>query len=89
MKFINNKIIYSPGKASNAGGVAVSGLEIEQNKKGEKWSFEEVDNRLKDIMATIFRNCYKTAKDLKDEYNLIKGANNYAFIGIAEKMLKR
>ena len=89
MKFINNKSIYSPGKASNAGGVAVSGLEIEQNKKGEKWSFEEVDSRLKDIMATIFRNCYKTAKDLKDEYNLIKGANNYAFIGIAEKMLKR
>ena len=89
MKFINHKVIYSPGKASNAGGVAVSGLEIEQNKKGEKWSFEEVDNRLKGIMATIFRNCYKTAKDLKDEYNLIKGANNYAFIGIAEKMLNR
>ena len=89
MKFISNRVIYSPGKASNAGGVAVSGLEIEQNKKGEKWSFEEVDNRLKGIMATIFRNCYNTAKDLKDEYNLIKGANNYAFIGIAEKMLNR
>ena len=87
--FIKNKIIYSPGKASNAGGVAVSGLEIEQNKKGEKWSFEEVDNRLKEIMSTIFKNCYNTAKDLGDEYNLVKGANNYAFIGIAEKMLKR
>ena len=87
--FIKSKVIYSPGKASNAGGVAVSGLEIEQNKKGEKWSFEEVDNRLKGIMAIIFRNCYNTAKDLNDEYNLIKGANNYAFIGIAEKMLKR
>ena len=87
--FIKNKVIYSPGKASNAGGVAVSGLEIEQNKKGEKWSFEKVDNRLKDIMATIFNNIYKTAKDLNDEYNLVKGANNYAFIGIAEKMLKR
>ena len=87
--FIKNKIIYSPGKASNAGGVAVSGLEIEQNKKGEKWSFEEVDNRLKGIMSTIFNNIYKTAKDLGDEYNLVKGANNYAFIGIVEKMLKR
>ena len=87
--FIKNKVIYSPGKASNAGGVAVSGLEIEQNKKGEKWSFEKVDERLKGIMATIFQNCYKTAKDLNDEYNLVKGANNYAFIGIAEKMLKR
>ena len=87
--FIKNKVIYSPGKASNAGGVAVSGLEIEQNKKNEKWSFEKVDNRLKDIMSTIFNNIYKTAKDLGDEYNLVKGANNYAFIGIAEKMLKR
>ena len=87
--FIKNKIIYSPGKASNAGGVSVSGLEIEQNKKGEKWSFEEVDNKLKDIMSTIFKNIYKTAKDLGDEYNLVKGANNYAFIGIAEKMNNR
>ena len=85
--FINNKVIYSPGKASNAGGVAVSGLEIEQNKKNEKWSFEEVDNKLKNIMSTIFNNIYKTAKELGDEYNLVKGANNYAFIGIAEKMI--
>ena len=87
--FIKNKIIYSPGKASNAGGVAVSGLEIEQNKKNEKWSFEKVDERLKGIMSTIFNNIYKTAKDLGDEYNLVKGANNYAFIGIANKMLDR
>ena len=87
--FIKNKVIYSPGKASNAGGVAVSGLEIEQNKKNEKWSFEKVDNRLKDIMSNIFNHIYKTAKDLGDEYNLVKGANNYAFIGIAEKMLNR
>ena len=87
--FIKNKVIYSPGKASNDGGVAVSGLEFEQNKKGEKWSFEKVDERLKGIMATIFNNCYKTAKELNDEYNLVKGANNYAFIGIAEKMLKK
>ena len=88
-RFIANKVIYSPGKASNAGGVAVSGLEIEQNKAGEKWSFEKVDNRLKEIMGSIFANIYKTAKDLGDEYNLVKGANNYAFIGIAEKMLAR
>ena len=87
--FIKNEVIYSPGKASNAGGVAVSGLEIEQNKKGEKWSFEKVDNRLKDIMSNIFNNIYKTAKDLNDPYNLVKGANNYTFIGIAEKMLAR
>ena len=85
--FIKNKVIYSPGKASNAGGVAVSGLEIEQNKKNEKWTFEQVDGRLKQIMSTIFLNIHKTAKDLGDEYNLVKGANNYAFVGIAEKML--
>ena len=88
-KFIGNKVIYSPGKASNAGGVAVSGLEIEQNKKNEHWTFEEVDNKLKEIMTNIFNNIWKTAKELGDEYNLVKGANNYAFIGIAEKMLKR
>ena len=87
--FIKNKVIYSPGKASNAGGVAVSGLEIEQNVKNEKWSFETVDHRLENIMSNIFNNIYKTAKDLGDEYNLVKGANNYAFIGIAEKMLNR
>ena len=87
--FIKNKVIYSPGKASNAGGVAVSGLEIEQNKKGEKWSFDDVDNRLQGIMSNIFNNIYQTAKELGDEYNLVKGANNYAFKGIADKMLNR
>ena len=87
--FIKNKVIYSPGKASNAGGVAVSGLEIEQNKKGEKWSFDDVDNRLKDIMFNIFTNIYNEAKKLGDEYNLVKGANNYAFRGIADKILAR
>ena len=87
--FIKNKVIYSPGKASNAGGVSVSGLEIEQNVKGEKWSFDEVDNRLKGIMSNIFSNIYKMAKELGDEYNLVKGANNYAFEGIARKMLSR
>ena len=87
--FIKNKVIYSPGKASNAGGVAVSGLEIEQNVKGEKWSFEVVDNRLKGIMSTIFNNIYKTAKELGDEYNLVMGANNYAFLGLAKKMKEK
>lgn len=87
--FIKNKVIYSPGKASNAGGVSVSGLEIEQNKKNEKWSFEKVDNRLKEIMSTIFNNIYRTAKELGNEYDLVSGANNYAFIGIANKMLAK
>ena len=87
--FIKNRLIYSPGKASNAGGVSVSGLEIEQNKVNEKWSFEKVDNMLKDIMSNIFKNVYKTAKELGDEYDLVKGGNNYAFIGIANLVLAR
>lgn len=87
--FVKNKVIYSPGKASNAGGVAVSGLEIIQNVNNEKWSFEEVDSKLKGIMSNIFKNCYETAKELNDEYNLVKGANNYSFKNIANKMLKR
>ena len=87
--FIKNKVIYSPGKASNAGGVSVSGIEIEQSKLGKKYTFIEVDDRLKDIMATIFNNIYNTAKELNDEYNLVKGANNYAFKGICEKMLNQ
>ena len=87
--FIRNKVIYIPGKAANAGGVSVSGLEIEQNVKGEHWTFDEVDNRLKGIMSNIFKNIHQTAKDLGDEYNLVKGANNYAFIGVANKMIDR
>ncbi len=87
--FIKNKVIYSPGKASNAGGVATSGLEIIQNNANEKWSFEKVDNRLQDIMKNIFTNIYKTACDLGDKYNLVKGANNYAFIKIADMMIEQ
>lgn len=82
--FLKNRIMYSPGKASNAGGVATSGLEIIQNVKGEKWTFEQVDNRLSDIMKDIFKNCYQTAQKLGDEYDLVKGANNYSF----EKLLQ-
>lgn len=87
--FISNKIIYTPGKASNAGGVSVSGLEIIQNINNEKWSFEVVDNKLKKIMNNIFDNIYNTALKLNDPYNLVKGANNFAFNGIANKMIKR
>lgn len=87
--FIENKIIYTPGKASNAGGVSVSGLEIIQNNKNEKWSFEKVDNELKNIMENIFKNIYDMALSLNDPYNLLKGANNYAFVGICNKMLER
>lgn len=81
--FIKNKILYSPGKASNAGGVATSGLEIIQNTKNEKWSFKEVDHKLSEIMKNIFDNCYATAEKLGNKFDLVKGANNYSF----EKLL--
>ena len=81
--FIKNKVLYSPGKASNAGGVATSGLEIIQNTKNEKWSFEEVDHKLSEIMKNIFDNCCATAEKLGNKFDLVKGANNYSF----EKLL--
>ena len=87
--FIDNKIIYSPGKASNAGGVAVSGLEIIQNVNNEKWTFEEVDKRLDDIMHNIFNNIYQQAKELNAPYDLVKGANNFAFNKVARLMIAR
>ena len=79
-----NGIYYVPGKASNAGGVAVSGLEIEQNKKGESWSFEKVDNRLKGIMENIFLNAYNTAKKDGKDNDFVYGANKYAYDKLEE-----
>lgn len=87
--FQDNKVIFSPGKASNAGGVAVSGLEMSQNSLRLSWTFEEVDKRLKDIMENIFDNSYKTAKEYGDEENLLLGANIFGFIKVAEAMLKQ
>lgn len=77
-------IYYVPGKASNAGGVTVSGLEIEQNNKGEKWSFERVDKRLKDIMENIFLNIYNKAKEDNKGYDFVYGANKYAYDKLLE-----
>lgn len=87
--FIKNKVIYIPGKAANAGGVATSGLEIKQNVLGEVWSFEKADSELKNIMHQIFSNIYKEAKHLGNIYDLVKGANNYAFRGIAQLIIER
>ena len=82
--FHMNNIYYVPGKASNAGGVAVSGLEIEQNKKNEHWSFEEVDARLKGIMENIFLNIYNTAKKDNKGNDFVYGANKYAYDKLIE-----
>lgn len=82
-----NKVLFAPGKASNAGGVAVSGLEMSQNSERLSWSFEEVDNKLKQIM----QNIYKQAKDASIEYkqdgNIVAGANIAGFKKVAEAMI--
>jgi glutamate dehydrogenase (NADP+) len=83
--FIDNDVIYLPGKASNAGGVAVSGLEMIQNANHEHWSFEEVNQRLKTIMVTIFHNVSETARDFGSPNDFVMGANTYSFIIIQKE----
>ncbi len=85
--FMDNKVLYAPGKAANAGGVAVSALEMSQNSMRTQWSSEEVDEKLKGIMAGIFKNITMTAKEYGDEDNLVKGANIAGFIKVANAML--
>ena len=84
--FIKNKIQYAPGKASNAGGVAVSGLEMAQNSLKYTWSREVVDGKLKEIMSDIHTSCLKHGTD-KDYINYVKGANIAGFVKVADAML--
>ena len=81
-----NKVLFAPGKASNAGGVAVSGLEMAQNSLRYSWSREEVDEKLKEIMIKIHKKCLKYGKT-KDFIDYGKGANISAFIKVADAML--
>ncbi len=84
--FLSSKIMYAPGKASNAGGVATSGLEMTQNSMRLPWSREEVDARLHQIMKDIHSTCVKYGKD--GEYiNYVKGANIGGFIKVADAMM--
>jgi len=85
--FNENDVIFSPGKASNAGGVAVSGLEMSQNAMHLSWTFEEVDNKLKEIMKNIFKACYETAKKYGNDKNLALGANIAGFLKVYDAML--
>jgi len=84
--FIANKILFGPGKASNAGGVAVSGLEMSQNNMRLSWTREEVDQRLQQIMKDIHKQC-KTYGTEGDFVNYIKGANIGGFIKVADAMI--
>ena len=85
--FINNKVLFGPAKAANAGGVATSALEMSQNSQRLSWTFEEVDAKLKDIMVNIYKNASNAAKEYGYEDNLVVGANIAGFIKVAESML--
>ena len=85
--FQGNGLLYSPGKASNAGGVATSGLEMSQNSERLAWTAAEVDEKLHNIMINIHKNCYETAKEYGVAGNYVAGANIASFLKIANSML--
>ena len=85
--FQDAKILYAPGKAANAGGVAVSGLEMSQNSERLKWSREEVDAKLHDIMNNIHANCVKYGTENDGYVNYVKGANVAGFLKVAKAMM--
>ena len=87
--FLEKKILYMPGKAANAGGVAVSALEMSQNSQRLSWSFEEVDEKLKGIMQNIYKNVSGAAKKYGYEGNFVVGANVAGFEKVAEAMLSQ
>ena len=82
----DNGVLFCPGKASNAGGVATSALEMTQNSERLSWSFEEVDSKLQGIMVNIFHNLDKAAKDYGMEGNYVAGANIAGFMKVADAM---
>ncbi|GAA0872675.1 NADP-specific glutamate dehydrogenase [Gangjinia marincola] len=85
--FMEHKILFSPGKASNAGGVATSGLEMSQNSLRYNWSADKVDERLKDIMCDIHDKCVEYGKEDDGFINYVKGANIAGFVKVADAML--
>ncbi len=85
--FLENKILYGPGKAANAGGVAVSGLEMSQNSMRLGWSREEVDQKLHNIMKSIHKACVETADAYGTPGNYVNGANIAGFVKVADSMM--
>ena len=86
-QFLEAGILYGPGKAANAGGVAVSGLEMTQNSQRLAWPREEVDARLKEIMKAIHAQCCQTAEEYGTPGNYVNGANIAGFVKVADAML--
>ena len=85
--FIEHGVAFCPGKAANAGGVLVSGLEMSQNAEHLSWTFEEVDGKLEQLMRGIYHNCADTAKQYGHEGNLVVGANIAGFLKVADAMM--
>jgi glutamate dehydrogenase (NADP+) len=85
--FQDAKVLFSPGKASNAGGVATSGLEMSQNSLRLSWPAEEVDQRLHGIMVSIHEACVKYGKDESGYVDYVKGANIAGFVKVADSMI--
>lgn len=85
--FLEAQILYAPGKAANAGGVSVSGLEMTQNAMKLSWSSEEVDEKLKSIMQSIHEQCVKYGKQDDGYVNYVKGANVAGFMKVAKAMM--
>lgn len=86
-EFLTAKILYAPGKAANAGGVSVSGLEMAQNSQKLSWSAKEVDDKLKSIMAEIHHQCTLFGKEADGYVNYVKGANVAGFMKVARAMM--
>ena len=82
-----NGLLYSPGKASNAGGVATSGLEMSQNSIRMSWSFDEVDEKLHGIMQEIYKACYDASVECGKPGDLMVGANVAGFLKVADAMM--
>jgi glutamate dehydrogenase (NADP+) len=85
--FLKNKVLYGPGKAANAGGVATSGLEMSQNSLRLSWTRQEVDERLHGIMRSIHQACRQTAEEYGDADNYVLGANIAGFVKVANTMI--
>ncbi|GIO21821.1 NADP-specific glutamate dehydrogenase [Oceanobacillus sp. J11TS1] len=88
-QFLNNNILFAPAKAANAGGVAVSALEMAQNSSRVAWSFEKVDKKLQDIMRDIYQNSVRAAEEYGRSGNLVAGSNIAGFLKVADAMVEQ
>jgi len=86
-EFHKNNILFAPGKAVNAGGVATSGLEMTQNSMKLRWNSQEVDKRLHEIMVNIHEQCVRCGKKADGNVDYVKGANIAGFLKVANSML--